>query len=75
MEVLKTQPFTVHLSPFPEIDCPKAILGLRFWILDLAGQWEGRFGILDLGSWIQNQKPKTQNPNPDPTSAMDFECR
>jgi hypothetical protein len=44
MEVLKTQSFTVHLSPFPEIDCPKAILDLRFWILDLAGS-----GKADLG--------------------------
>jgi hypothetical protein len=32
MEVLKTQPFTVHLSLFPEIDYPNAILDLGFWI-------------------------------------------
>jgi hypothetical protein len=34
IEVLKIQPFTVHLSLFPEIDCPNAILDFRFWILD-----------------------------------------
>jgi hypothetical protein len=32
MEVLKTQPFAVHLSPFPAIDRPKAIWDLGFRI-------------------------------------------
>jgi hypothetical protein len=30
MEVLKTQPFAVHLSPFPAIDRPKAIWDLGY---------------------------------------------
>jgi hypothetical protein len=30
MEVLKTQPFTVHPSPFLGTDCPMAIFGLGF---------------------------------------------
>jgi hypothetical protein len=51
MEVLKTQPFTVQLSPFPEIYCPIAI-------------WDFGFRIQNQRPKTKNQKPKTQNRKP-----------